>query len=379
MDCPHIPDLGYGEFARRLRGKLAGQRIPLSGSLELTLRCNLRCVHCYVAHAPEAKAGQAELTSREIDTILGQVMDEGCLWLLLTGGEPLLRPDWTEIYLSAKKRGFVATLFTNGTLLTPQLADLLAEWRPFAVEITLYGRTQETYERVTGVPGSFARCMRGIELLLERDVPLRLKTMAMTLNKHELGDIKAFAESLGVSYRFDPMMNGGLVDRSPLAYRLSPEEVVALDLADPRRSQGWRDFCDRFRDVRADDRYLFVCGAGLTSFHIDPYGQLSACLIARTPEYDLRRGSFREGWRDFLAGVRYQAPTPTYQCGRCELLSLCGQCPGWAQLEHGNPEAPVEFLCQVAHLRAKAFGWNGRPAETAGEGAPLYFAMEEDA
>jgi len=386
MDCPHIPDLRYGDFSKRLRDRLGGQRVPITGSLELTFRCNLRCVHCYVAHGHSGIAGQRELTAGEISSILDQAVDEGCLWLLLTGGEPLLRPDFQEIYLSCKKKGLILTLFTNGTLLTPQIADLLAEWRPFAVEVTLYGRTQETYERITGIPGSHARCLRGIDLLLERGIPLRLKTMLMTLNKHEVWDIKAFAEGLGVQYRFDPMMNGGLQDLAPLAYRLSPGEVVALDLADESRSREWRTFCDRFRGVRADPHRLFICGAGHSSFHVDPYGQLSPCLIARHLEFDLRQGSFHAGWHQFLAQVRALEPGPGYACAQCELLPLCGQCPGWAMLEGGNREKPVEFLCQIAHLRANAFGWYRDAENTPGateripisQADPLQSAVEEN-
>jgi radical SAM protein with 4Fe4S-binding SPASM domain len=360
VDCPHIPELRYGEFSKRLHEKVAGQRIPIVGSLELTFRCNLRCVHCYVAHGHGGIPDQTELSYGEICNILDQIVDEGCLWLLLTGGEPLLRPDFLDIYTYAKRKGLLFNLFTNGTLITPRIADYLADWRPFVVEITLYGRTQETYERITGVPGSHARCMQGIDLLLERGVPLKLKTMLMTLNQHELWDIKAYAESLGVAFRFDPMMNAGLEgSRAPIAFRLSPEEVVQFDLADAKRLAEWQQFWERSLGVRADDRYLYVCGAGLRSFHIDPYGKLSVCLISRVPDYDLRQGSFREGWCEFLPQVRHQRPTDDYRCNQCELLSLCGQCPGWAQLEHGNPERPVEFLCQVAHLRAEAFGFTG--------------------
>ena len=361
MECPHIPELSYGEFSQRLHDKVAGKRIPIVGSLEVTFRCNLRCVHCYVAYGHNGIPGQTELTYTEIRGILDQIVDEGCLWLLLTGGEPLLRPDFLNIYTYAKRKGLLVTLFTNGTLITPRIADYLADWRPFKVEITLYGRTQETYERITGIPGSYERCMRGIDLLLERGVPLKLKTMLMTLNKHELWDIKAYAESLGVEFRFDPMMNAGLDgSKEPLAFRLSPEEVVQFDLGDAKRLEEWQEFSDRFRGVQANPRYLYVCSAGLHSFHIDPYGELSMCLISRVPSYDLRQGSFSEGWQEFLSQVRYQKPTEDYQCNQCELISLCGQCPGWARLEHGDPEKPVEFLCQVAHLRAEAFEFTGQ-------------------
>lgn len=366
MECPHIPELSYGEFSKRLHDKVAGKRIPIVGSFEVTFRCNLRCVHCYAAHGHRGIPGQTELTYTEICGILDQIVDEGCLWLLLTGGEPLLRSDFLDIYTHAKRKGLLVNLFTNGTLVTPRIADYLAEWRPFVVEISLYGRTQETYERITGVPGSHARCMRGIDLLLERGLPLKLKTMLMTLNKHELWDIKAYAEGLGVDFRFDTMLNAGLEgSRAPLASRLPPEEVVQFDLADAKRLEEWQAFCDKFLGRRDDRRYLYTCGAGLRSFHIDPYGRLSVCIVSRVPDYDVCRGSFREGWREFLAQVRYQRPAEDYRCNQCELLSLCGQCPGWAQLEHGDQGKPVEYLCQVAHLRTEAFGFGIRAEGTA--------------
>ncbi len=108
------------------------------------------------------------------------------MWLLFTGGEIFARKDFLDIYTHAKKRGLLITLFTNGTQITPAIADYLADWRPFAIEITLYGRTRETYERLTRVPGSFDRCMRGIRLLKERGLPLKLKTVAVTINRHEM-------------------------------------------------------------------------------------------------------------------------------------------------------------------------------------------------
>ncbi len=357
MDCPHIPELGYGEFSQRLHEKIAGQRIPITGSLELTFRCNLRCVHCYVAHGHDGIPGQEELTTAEICGILDEVVDEGCLWLLLTGGEPLLRPDFLDIYAYAKRKGLLVTVFTNGTLLTPRIADYLADWRPFCVEITLYGWTQETYERITGVPGSHARCMRGIDLLLERGVPLKLKTMLMTLNQHELWDMQAYAESLGVEFRFDPLLNAGLDgSTAPTEFRLPPAEAVAFDLADAKRMETWQKFCDKFVGTPANPEHLYTCGAGLHTFHIGPCGELSACMITRKPHYDLRRGTFRQGWREFLKDVRGQKRARDVTCARCELIALCGQCPGWAQLEHGDQEEPVDYLCQVAHQRAAAFG-----------------------
>ncbi len=356
MEHPPLSAISYAQFIERLNKKVIAKRIPIKGSFELTFRCNLRCAHCY-CNLPlnDQNAIEKELTCEEVFSIFDQIAEAGCLWLLLTGGEPLLRKDFLEIYTYAKKKGFLISLFTNGTLITPKIADYLAEWLPYIVEITLYGVTKETYEKVTGIPGSFKRCQRGIELLLERKIPLGLKTMAMTLNRNELSNIKEYAEELGVKFRFDPILNPKLDgSKTPCNFRLSPEEVVKLDLADEKRVKEWREFCERFIVPFHDDK-LFNCGAGVSTFHIDPYGRMSSCEMTRFQNYDLRRGSFEEGWHRAIPEFLALKPTSDYPCGQCELISLCGQCPGWAYLENGNPETPVEYLCQIAHLRAEAF------------------------
>ena len=358
MECPHIPEIRYGDFSKRLHEKIAEKRIPISGSLEVTARCNNNCVHCYInLPASDREVAKKELSYREICGIVDQFVDEGCLWLLLTGGEPFVRPDFLDIYTYIKKKGVLITLFTNGTLITPRIADYLAEWRPFMVEISLYGITKETYERVTCVPGSYERCMRAIDLLLERELPLRLKTMVLTLNKHELWNMKGYAEGLGVEFRYDALINPGLNGaKLPLNVRISPQEVVELDLADEQRLKAFQEFCDKFWGPPSNSDDLFYCGAGKQTFNIDPYGRLSACLLSRIPSYNLCQGTFSEGWYSFIAEVRKRKRVKRTKCQNCALIALCGQCPGWSQLEHGDDETPVDFLCEVGHLRAKAFG-----------------------
>jgi radical SAM protein with 4Fe4S-binding SPASM domain len=358
MYCPLIHITGYGEFSERLHNQAAAQRLPLTGSIEVTERCNLQCAHCYInLPVADREAHSRELPLSEWRRILDSIVDEGCLWLLLTGGEPFIRPDFLDLYDYAKRQGLLLTLFTNGTTLTPQIADHLAEWPPFSIEITLYGRSQEVYERVTGVPSSYARCMGGIELLLERGLPLKLKSMVMTLNQHELPQMEAFARELGLDYRFDPVLNLRLDGNGkPAACRISPEEVVALDLADGQRAKAWREFCAKFWGPPPQPDLLYQCGAGHGTFHVDAGGQLSACMMARQPSFDLGRGTFHEGWHSFMPQVRAQKRTQQTACRHCELISLCGQCPGWAQMEDGDQEAQVDYLCRIAHLRAEAFG-----------------------
>jgi len=358
MECPHVPVVNYGEFSKRFHDNVLLQRIPIDGSIEVTARCNLRCVHCYI-NLPlnDRAARERELTYKEFRNIIDEIVDEGCLWLLFTGGEPFIRPDFFDIYTYAKKKGLLITLFTNGTLITEHIANHLAEWRPFNLEITLYGSTQETYEKITGIRGSYNRCMKGIELLLERKIPLKLKSVIMTLNKHEIWDMKKYAEELEIGFRFDPVLNLRVDgNQRPAEFRISPDEVIALDLADDMRMKEWQDFCNNFRSPSQNPEYLYQCGAGKGTFHIDPYGKLSACMIAREPSFDLGKGSFRRGWKEFIPGVLLQKWSSETHCKACELISLCGQCPGFAQLEYGDQEIQIEYLCQIAHMRAEAFG-----------------------
>lgn len=360
MKCIHLPELSYGEFSKLIHQKAISERVPINGSIEVTARCNLKCAHCYInLPVADKTAREMELNYQEWCHIIDQIVDEGCLWLLLTGGEPFIRPDFLDIYTYAKRKGLLIMLFTNGTLITPYIADCLSEWRPFSVEISVYGSTKEIYESVTGVPGSYERCMRGIHLLLEREIPLKLKTMVMTINQNEIWDMKSWAGRLGVEFRYDPVLNPRLDgSKKPCSLRLTPDKAVEFDILDEKRFNAWKEFIEKFFGP-PDSDYLYHCGAGVASFHIDSYGRMSPCMMSRNLSYDLFQGSFKEGWDKFIPSVRAQKRIGDYQCGKCKLISLCGQCPGWGQLEHGNPETPVEYLCKIAHLRAEALGVTG--------------------
>ncbi len=357
MECPHIPEINYGAFSRRLHEQVFGQRLPLSGSLEITHRCNLRCAHCYINQpVGDRAARRRELSVAQWRRLFDDLAAAGCLWLCFTGGEPLLRPDFPDIYRHAKQCGLLLTLFTNGTLVTPALADFLAKWRPFKVEISLYGITAQTYESITGVPGSYSKCMAGIELLQARQLPVAVKTMVMTLNRHELPAMKAWAADRGLRFRYDAVLNPRLDgSQKPCELRLSPEDAVALDVADEQRMQDWRQFTAKYLAPPKPTDRLFRCGAGLHSFHIDSAGELSVCLMARRASYALREGSFAVGWK-FLREVREQKGNPGSPCARCRLYALCGQCPGIAEVEMTPPGEPVAYYCRRAHLLAAALG-----------------------
>ncbi|MEW6348654.1 MAG: radical SAM protein [Thermodesulfobacteriota bacterium] len=354
MEGPCLDVQDWTPFGRALAAKAMQADVPLSGTLELTAACNLSCVHCYLGpHQSTGASGRKELTAGEICGILDQIASEGCLWLLLTGGEPFVRPDALDIYEHAKRRGFLITVFTNGTTLTPSIADHMTDLPPFSIEITLYGRTRATYEGITRAPGSYDRCMRGIHLLLERNLPLKLKSMIMTSNLHEIEQMKSFARELGVEFRYDTEINAGLDGNSvPVSLRVSPEAAVELDRTDAKRLQGWRDLHRRSKTLQPRHDYVYRCGAALSNFHVDSFGRLSACVLSRDPSYDVRKGGFREAWHTLATTVRNMPATRQTPCRRCEITWLCGVCPGKSQLEAGHPEAELEYFCRVAHLRS---------------------------
>ena len=340
------------EFLDHIDRKSAALRIPLTGSIELTARCNLQCVHCYLDPSSFiARPDVDGMSTAKLFSVLDEITEAGCLNLLFTGGEPLLRKDFAEIFHRAKRNGMLVSIFSNGTLMREEIASLFADLPPQSVEISLYGATEETYEKITRVKGSYRRCMEGIRLLLDAEVPVALKTMLMTLNRHELAAMEKMAGDLGVKFRFDaaifPRLNG---DRYPLSLRVPPEEVAEKELSDPERRRQWKDFYQRATGGGAEDR-LYLCGAGVNSFHIDASGILRPCLMVTSVAYPLGHGSFSAGWRDVISLISSRKPGKEYPCNSCEKGPLCGYCPAFFALENGREDICSPYLCEIGAAR----------------------------
>ena len=354
--------LSYGAFSADLHQRQAGERVPLQVSIEVTRRCPLECLHCY-NNLPmgDVEARQRELTKEEHFKMLDELVEMGCFWILYTGGEIFARKDFLEIYTYAKKKGFLITLFTNGTIINEQIADYLVEWPPFAIEITLYGRTRETYEALTAVPGSYDKCLRGIRLLKERGLPLKLKTVATSINKHEVMAMRRFAEEeLGVEFKMDGQISPRIdCSQSPLAVRLTPEEVVALDMSMPKASNEYlrlaKHDLEKPSGLSLIDT-MYFCGGGMNSFAINAYGEIGICVISQQETFGIRGSGVKEVWEESLLQLRSRKRTRMTKCVECRIQSLCGMCPANGELENGDRESPVEFLCHVAHLRAATVG-----------------------
>ena len=354
MDCLNLPELNFNEWGDGLLERLNGHRYPIGAMFELTERCNFNCLHCYINQPANCrKAHNKELTTAQAKDILNRAAQAGLLFLTFSGGEPLLRPDFPEIYQHARQLGLIVNLFTNGSLIDESIIDLLLEWRPFSMEITLYGATPETYQRMTGLPGSFARVRKGIELILDHGLPLSLKSILITENVHEIDQMRSFVESLGLKFRYDyvlwPRLDGS---KDIFQYQLPIEQMIDLEKRDSERESEYRRMVNKNQGRIAHQKYVFNCGAGQRSFVVDSAGRMNICAMSRSTSFDLLSMSFEHAWEE-LGKLRHLERYLNTKCETCPIGALCYQCVGWSQAVHNDNETPVDFLCELAHCRVR--------------------------
>ncbi len=354
MTCQDAGVSDSVSFFRRINREAVRARIPLNVSIALTHRCNLRCCHCYLALGGRTACSNThEMSLQTVLRIIDECADAGSLSLMLTGGEPLLRDDFAVIYRHARLKGLLVAVFTNGTLLNKETVALFADLPPRCVEITIYGATDATHERVTGVPGSFAKTVGGLERLLAAGLNVKLKTMLMSLNIAEFHDMEKMAASYRIKFRFDagifPALDGSI---APLAYRVSPEEVVKLEFSDPDRAREWRDLYHRSLRNQSSSR-LYLCSAGTTGFHVDACGIMRPCLLSTDNSYDLAGGVLAEGWRIIGTSVEGRRVDANFPCKNCPKKAICGYCPAFFKLESGKENVYSKYLCEIGQSRFK--------------------------
>lgn len=374
---PEIPALSFAEFSGDFHRRAARERIPVGAMLELTYRCNFDCVHCYVVQ-PSARG---ELATREVLRILRELRDVGALFLTLTGGEILTRPDFEAIYLAAKELGFVVSLFTNAALIKERTLALFQRYPPHKVEVTLYGAGEETYRAVTRRRNMHRLVLQNVDRMRELGIDVFLKGVGLDLNRDELPGILEEARQRGVEghFKYDNQITVRTdCRRGPADHRLSAAEVVAQDREDPRRIEEFRRLYQRNRGRRFLSDRLFRCGAGTSQLVIDPFGKLQTCALYRQEWFDLREGSVADGWAYLQRIVAQPLGHPT-RCRSCDKVSLCGSCPGNNALESGgDPQAPPDYLCEITYARVEAFMADLRPRvpEPAGRWLPLHRAQD---
>ncbi len=335
-------------------------RIPLEGHIDLTYRCQNNCRHCWLRISPDAGEKAQELTFEEIKQVVHEARSMGCRQWAMSGGEPMLRTDFADIFEYLTCNANTYTINTNGGLITPKIAELLK--KKGAKMVALYGATAEVHDHVTRTPGSFEAVMRGFRYLKEAGAGFIVQIVPMRDNYHQLQQMEVLALSLSKHYRIGAAWlylsasRDVQINKEIIRQRLTPQEVLALDKPDPsyredREKETGHGCCDQGRD------HLFSsCIASRRDFHIDPYGGMTFCSFVKDPQmrYDLRKGSFREGWEQFIPSLSSRIkPTKEFRenCGSCEWRKDCRVCPVYGYLEHGSFQSKVDYLCDIARER----------------------------
>lgn len=352
-----ISEEPYQNFSKRVWDKSVEKRRPLRALFEITYRCNIHCVHCYTDPYNTPEHLRREMGFEEILKTLDDLKEAGTFWLTLSGGEAFVHPKFRQIYEEAKKRAFVVSLFTNGTMVTESLADFLAEDPPFVIEVSLHAATANTFEKITQVSGSFSPFEKGIARLLARNLPVKIKTKAMTGNLHELKQIKEYVANLGLEFNMQstlyPRLNG---DLTATEYRVKPDEVVELEYGEEEESCASHETAE---EASPADERLFRCGCGTNSVTISPYGFLRACTFTTWPSYNLKEIPLPEAFQQLCVEIqkaRYEGKSP---CKSCPVHVYCDKNPVSALHEVGSMQAPVPYFCDVAYGRAAKEKGNG--------------------
>jgi radical SAM protein with 4Fe4S-binding SPASM domain len=324
--------------------------IPISVQLDLTYRCNERCIHCYLDHDDHG-----EMTTTEIKDLLDQLAAAGVLFLNLSGGEIFMRKDLFEIVEYARKLQFSVKLKTNAVMIRAAKAKRIAELSVESVQISLYSHKPEVHDEITKLPGSFKRTMEGARLLKAEGVKVSFANVLMKHNADDYPEVRALAAELGVGFNVDatitPMMDG---DRSILELNVDPAKLEGI-FRDPSLTGGNSEtFCAPPSGPlpEADAFSTLPCSAGHTACYVSPYGEVYPCVQFPYLVGNVREKRFIDIWRNSpqLKEVRSISVGDLQGCSTCVHGGSCSRCPGLAYME-GNMRGPSIQDCEKSFAR----------------------------
>ncbi len=333
------------------------RRVPLSVQIDLTMRCNEVCVHCY-----RVVEDREELTGDEIKSLLDDLASLGTLYLTFSGGEVFLRRDLFEIIEYAKRGRFDVRLKSNALLVTEARARRLRALGVRQVDVSIYAADPTVHDAVTKVPGSLQRTIAGITHLAATGLRVKINCPIMRANVAVYGDIKRLADRLGVACGFDPMItakNDG--DTAPLALRIKPLDYQRV-ARDPLVN-GAAALPPSPPGVRADLDEA-PCGASHSACYVSSYGDVMPCVAMPIACGNLREQRFRDIWyaSPQMMRVRAVRVRDLTTCHACTASAFCTRCPGQAMVEDGDLLAPSTAACEQALAGAQAVGSPEIPA-----------------
>lgn len=343
--------------------------VPLSVQLDLTYRCNERCVHCYLDHDDHG-----EMTTAEIKDLLNQMAAAGVFFLTLSGGEILMRRDFFEILEHAAAKGFCVKLKTNAVLIREREAKRIRKLGVESVQISIYSHRAEVHDAITKMPGSLERSIKAIRFLRQQGLPVVIANVIMGATFNDYPGVRAMARELGVECTMDPtitpMMDG---DRGVLNLNMAPDQLRQV-FHDEELVGNVGEFCTPA--VAADEDVLdsTPCSAGHTACYVSPYGDVYPCVQFPLPTGNVRTTRFIDIWQHSpqMNEVRDIRLRDLPMCSSCTHVTSCTRCPGLAYME-GNMRGPSYQDCQKSYARTGIPSENFKRKNASGAhfGAPL--------
>lgn len=327
--------------------------VPVGGTFELTPRCNLDCKMCYI-HSPEkdGTARERELTTEQWLKLGQEAVEAGMVYLLLTGGEPMLRPDFATIYSELAKKGIILSVNTNGTVLTQEILDAFLACPPERVNVSLYGSSSETYRSLCGNRGGYAAARQNVQALKNAGINVAINTTFTKLNSKDMSEIVTFAKGMDIpvsmaAYLFPPVCGGCEAEN----VFLEPEELGRLSALFDRmtlpestvqsRIEMLRDLPKNLK-VWAEDSRASKCTAGRGSFWITWDGRMLPCGMLSDGVSVLDRG-ISKAWLATKENIkRYLLPQ---ECLNCQYRAICPSCVAVATDQGGKVGVLKQQLC----------------------------------
>ncbi len=341
--------------------------VPLSVHLDVTYRCNERCVHCYLDHDD-----LGELTTAEIKDILDQIADAGAFFLVLSGGEVFMRPDFLEIVEHARRLLFNVKIKTNGVMIREAQARRLRELGVEQVQLSVYSHRPEVHDAITKLPGSLKRTIEAVRFLKSQGLKVTLANVLMAANAADGAGVMALAKELGVPYMLDPTITPKIDgDTSILKLRAQEDEVKKV-FHTPELVGDVEEFCAPPSAPGEDIMEGYPCSAGHTACYISPYGDIFPCVTFPLPTGNLRRQKFIDIWRGSpeLQEVRSIRAKDLPVCSTCSHVGTCTRCPGLAYME-GNMRGPSTADCEKSFQRTGIVSANMLLKAQHSRGVPL--------
>jgi radical SAM protein with 4Fe4S-binding SPASM domain len=321
--------------------------IPLAAQIDLTYRCNERCIHCYLDHDDHGEMSTAEITG-----LLDQMAGAGVFYLTLSGGEIMMRRDFFQILEHARARTFSVKLKTNAVMIRQAEAERIRALGVESVQVSIYSHRPEVHDAITKLPGSLARSLAGLRLLKAQGLKIIFADVLMRQNILDYAGVKALAEEVGAEFTIDPtitpMMDG---DRSILGLNIDPATLREV-FRDQALVGSVEEFCAPPQGADEDTLNALPCSAGHTACYVSPYGDVYPCVQFPMACGNVRRQSFVDIWRHSpqLQEVRSIALRDMPSCSQCVHGGSCTRCPGLAYME-GNMRGPSYQDCEKSYAR----------------------------